>query len=349
MIIRSSRPEVIESPFEELDGNITPTERFYVRDHFPQPSLSLDQWCLRVEGKVRKTIEISYEDLLAMPSKTICATLECAGNGRTFLVPPVSGVQWQLGAVGNAEWTGVPFSAVLDRAGMSADAREVIFEGADRGEPEANGKPVPRGPIHFARSVPVEKAMRDVLLAYRMNGEPLNLAHGFPLRVIVPGWYAMASVKWLNRIVVSDKEFGGYFQTTDYAFWTREFGDSVRVPITRMQTKAQIAKPQPNERIPNNAHYEIFGAAWCGEAEIRKVEISTNGGTLWNQCTLLGESIPNSWRLWKFAWHTPTSPGPVTLMARATDSLGNSQALEHHHDCAEYMISFCLPIKVEIE
>src|SRR6202045_2762524 len=189
-IVRQEDPPNLEMPFEKLDGFITPTNSFYVRTHFPIPKIDKQTWRLRVEGEVEKSFEISYDELLKMHSTKIPATLECAGNNRNFLEPKVKGVQWGLGGVGNAEWTGVPLSILLDRAGVKSSAREIILEGADRGKPEDAKSP--SSEFNFARSIPLEKA-RDVLLAYKMNDVDLPAENGFPVRAIVPGWYAVAS------------------------------------------------------------------------------------------------------------------------------------------------------------
>src|ERR1700757_282216 len=203
-IVRGESPLNLEMPFETLKDFLTPTELFYVRTHFRIPSIDRDAWWLRVEGEVEKPFAINYEQLLELKSMTIPVTLECAGNNRNSLEPKVKGVQWGLGAVGTAEWTGVPLSDLLDRAVVRPDAREVILEGADGGKLED-----PKAPLNglkFARSVPLKKA-KDVLLAFKMNDVDLPPEHGFPLRAIVPGWYAVASVKWLTRIVVIDRPF----------------------------------------------------------------------------------------------------------------------------------------------
>src|SRR5438067_7677373 len=218
-IVRGEAPLNLETPFEKLDSFITPTESFYVRTHFPIPSIDRDAWWLRIEGEVEKPFAINYEELLDLEWKTIPATLECAGNNRSFLEPKVKGVQWGLGAVGTAEWTGVPLATLLDRAEVKSEAREVILEGTDGGALEEPKRP--SGKVQFARSIPLAKARKDVLLAYQMNGNDLPPQHGFPLRAIVPGWYAMASIKWLQRIIVTDKSFMGYYQTMDYAYWAR--------------------------------------------------------------------------------------------------------------------------------
>src|SRR6266481_8043624 len=230
-IVRSEEPLNLEMPFETVESFITPTNSFYVRTHFPIPKIDRDAWWLHLEGEVEKPFAINYEQLLKLESLTVPVTLECAGNNRNFLEPKVKGVQWGLGAVGTAEWTGVPLSVLLDRAGIKPQAREIILEGADCGKIEDPKSPA--GEINFARSIPLDKA-NGVLLAYKMNDVDLPAEHGFPVRAIVPGWYAVASVKWLTRIIVIDRPFNGYYQTLDYAFWRK----SELVPLREMQVKA---------------------------------------------------------------------------------------------------------------
>ena len=353
-IVRSESPLNLEMPFSTVDSFLTLTKSFYVRTHFPIPAIERDAWWLYVEGEVEKPFAINYEQLMALRSSTAPVTLECAGNNRNFLVPPVKGVQWHLGAVGNAEWMGVRLSALLDRVIPKPNACEVVLEGADRGmldDPKS-----PPGELKFARSISLEKARRDVLLAYKMNGEDLRPEHGFPLRAIVPGWYAMASVKWLQRIVVTDRPFNGYYQTIDYAYWKRtEFahwqrGENIAelTPLTEMQIKAEIARPAEGEPVSANTSVRVHGAAWACDADIAKVELSTDGGITWNDAQLLGESYPNAWRLWEFNWHTPSQPGQQTLVARAMDSLGRTQPSHRDPDLGTYMINHLLPIEVEV-
>ena len=284
MIIREKEPANLEMPFGTLDGFITPNDQFYIRSHFPVPPADLATWRLKIEGAIERPREWSCDELRALPSKTVPATLECAGNSRVFLVPKVKGTQWELGAVGNAEWTGVSLGEILRQAGVQSNALEVILEGADAGT--LSEAPKPAGKIHYARSVPLDKALDDVLLAYEMNGEALTPAHGFPLRAIVPGWYGMAAIKWLQRIVVTDRPFNGYYQTVDYAFWQREEAGVRLVPITEMQVKAAIARPGISEVIAAGANYKIAGAAWTSEGEIVKVELSTDGGGSWKTASL---------------------------------------------------------------
>src|SRR5438045_5691643 len=276
MITREKEPPNLEMPFSALDGFVTPSERFYVRCHFPIPKINEHGWRLKVEGTVARPFEVTMDDLRQMPTQTITVTVECAGNSRVFLVPKVKGVQWELGAIGNAEWTGVRLRDLLQRAGMANEAREIILEGADNGtiaEP-----PRPAGKINFARSLPVEKAMDDVLLAHSMNGEPLSAAHGFPLRAVVPGWYGMASIKWLQRIIVTDQPFNGYYQTVDYAFWRRDEAGPALVPLTTMQVKAEIARPEDNEIISANSKNLFKGAAWIAGAIVIRVVVGCEYG-----------------------------------------------------------------------
>ena len=341
-IVRSVDPPNLEMPFETLDGFITPTKSFYVRTHFPIPKIDRDAWRLRVEGEVEKPFQISYDELIRLESHKVPVMLECAGNNRTFLEPKVKGVQWGLGAVGNAEWTGVPLSILLERVGVKASAREVILEGADHGR--VDDPKAPAGELKFARSIPLEKARKDALLAHKMNDIDLPPEHGFPVRAIVPGWYAMASIKWLTRIIVIDRPFNGYYQTLDYAFWR----NNELVPLREMQVKAEIARPVTGETIPANSTYRIHGAAWTSDGEVTTVEISTNGGSTWSNATLLGESKPNTWRLWEFVWRTPAKAGKATLIARATDSRDRTQSVERDPDCGTYMINHLLPIEVEV-
>jgi DMSO/TMAO reductase YedYZ molybdopterin-dependent catalytic subunit len=346
MIIREKEPANLEMPFGQLAGFFTPNDQFYIRAHFPVPEIDPASWRLRLEGEVREARVWSLEDLRKLPATTVPATLECAGNSRVFLVPKVKGTQWELGAVGNAEWTGVSLGEVLRVTGLKEGALEVVLEGADSGA--ISDPPKPAGKIHYARSVPLGKALEGVLLAYEMNGEPLTPAHGFPLRAVVPGWYGMAAVKWLQRIVVTDRPYNGYYQTVDYAFWQRDAAGVHLVPITEMQVKAAIARPGVNEVIAAGTSYKVTGAAWTAEAEIVKVELSTDGGSSWQTASLGKEKARNSWRLWEYDWSVPPAPGRRVLLARATDSRGRAQPMERDPDRGSYEINHCLPIEVEI-
>jgi DMSO/TMAO reductase YedYZ molybdopterin-dependent catalytic subunit len=346
MIVREKEPLNLEIPFGALDGLITPVDRFFVRGHFSIPQIDVKTWRLRIEGEVDTPFELTYREIREMESRTITVTMECAGNGRAFLSPAAAGAQWERGAVGTAEWTGVLLSEVLTRAGLKISAREVIFEGADRGE--IKEPPGPAGEVHYARSMPVKKANQDVLLAFKMNGEELTPEHGAPLRLIVPGWYGMASVKWLTRIIASAQPFNGYYQTIDYAYWERGPSAPTLVPIAEMQVKAQIARPGIADAVRAGEIYQVRGAAWTADADITQVEISTDGGQTWHDTHLLGESIRNAWRLWEYEWKVPANPGKTTLMARATDSVGHTQPTERDQDRRSYLVNHLLPIEVDV-
>src|SRR6266404_3606522 len=335
-IVLSEEPLVLETPLENLGEFITPTKSFYVRNHFPIPKIDKNKWRLRIEGEVQKPFEINFDELSKLQSRKIPATLECAGNGRSFLEPKVKGVQWNIGGISNADWTGIPLSILLERAGMKSSAREIIFEGGDRGKLE--DPKAPRGEINFARSIPLEKA-RDVLLAYKMNDVDLPPEHGFPLRAIVPGWYAVASIKWLQRIIIANKPFNGYYQTLDYSYWKRDGEQARLTALSEIQTKAVIISPSEDEIVAANSSARVRGAAWSGTGEIKKIELSTDGGSTWSEAKLLGESKSNAWRLWEFDWKTPTKAGKTTLIARATDSSGATQPHDRDADRGTYMIT----------
>jgi DMSO/TMAO reductase YedYZ molybdopterin-dependent catalytic subunit len=256
-------------------------------------------------------------------------------------------VQWQLGAVGTAEWTGVPLSSLLERAGIDPATTDIVLEGADQGEPTKPSKPAK--PISFARSIPLEMARNGgILLAYKMNGQPLPEAHGFPVRAIVPDWYGMASVKWLTRIVALKRPYQGYFQTVDYAYWQNRDGFPNRVPVTALQVKSQLARPAIAEVIAPGTKYRVFGAAWSGGSPISKVELSTDGGKSFAAARLLGKQVDHSWRLWEFQWDVPAQSGNYTLMAKATDAKGNSQPSQRDKDREAYMINHVLPVDVQV-
>jgi DMSO/TMAO reductase YedYZ molybdopterin-dependent catalytic subunit len=347
LIVRQRQPDNLESPFGAASDFITPNDRFYVRSHFAVPQLDARTWRLRVEGAVERPLDLSYQELLRLPALTRAVTLECAGNGRSFLTPPTKGVQWGLGAVSNAAWTGVPLGAILKQAGLRRDAVEVVLEGADSGEPK--DPPKPTGPIHFARSLPLTREIQqNVLLAHQMNGATLPPAHGFPVRAVVPGWYGVASVKWLTRIVVTDRPFHGHFQTVDYAIWERSYGVPTRVPITEMLVKAEIARPGAADRIAAGASYLIHGAAWTGKADIAKVDVSADGGQTWNTAKLLGSQTRYAWRLWEYHWTAPAQPGSYTLLARATDTRGNTQEMQRQPDRENYLINHILPVPITV-
>lgn len=350
LITRQRDPENLEFPFSGLDTReyLTPNERFYVRTHFEVPELAAGNWRLSVEGHVERPYELGYDELRQMPSTEVTALLECSGNGRVFLKPPQVGIRWELGAVSTATWKGVPLSAVLERGAVNPGAVEVVLEGADRGEFKEPNPKTP-GVIPYARSLPIEKARApEVILAYEMNGRPLPARHGHPVRAIVAGWYGMASVKWLRRVLVTERRFDGYFQTFMYATWDRRHGLPTLVPVTEIQVKAQIARPAPYEAVRKGTRYRIYGAAWAGEADVAKVEVSDDNGRHWDEAKLLGDRVRYAWRFWELDWKVPDVAGRRTLLARGTDSRGRTQPMERDTDRRDAVISHVLPIEIEI-
>jgi DMSO/TMAO reductase YedYZ molybdopterin-dependent catalytic subunit len=344
-VTRQQDPPNVEYAFAAIESFITPVSAFYVRSHFKIPALDASNYRLKIDGAVDRSLELTLDELKQMQPVTRPATLECAGNGRVFLVPPVSGAQWELGAVSTANWTGVPLADVLSRAGLKPEAVEIIFQAADKGHPVEH--PIPPDEIHYAHSIPIAK-IPDAMLVYAMNGKPLTAVHGFPLRVVIPGWYGMASVKWVTRIIASPEKFRGYFRTVDYAYWSDLSGHSVHVPIEEMAVKAQISRPAKNEVLKPDQDYLITGAAWSGESEVAKVEVSTNGGADYQEARLIGPSVKHAWRLWEQPWRTPSLAGPLTLYARATDQAGRTQPIDRNKNNATYMINHVLPTEVVI-
>lgn len=348
MVIRQREPVNFEYPFDQIESFLTPNSLFYIRNHFEAPMLEMASYELKVDGAVATPLSLCYEEIRSMPSETCVATLECAGNSRIFLIPQTEGAQWQLGAVGNAQWTGVPLRYLLEKAGLSDDATEIVFEGADRGTPKE--KPVPPEPISYVRSLSRWKALSpEVLVAYQMNGQELPQNHGYPVRLIVPGHYGMASVKWLTGIHAIRGKFAGYWQTSDYAYWGKINGQPVRLPLGEMAVKSQIARPRTYEVLRGGQSYTIFGACWCGDAEVAEVDVSTDGGVSWEAAELLDAPLRFAWRRFQYAWQVPEQAQRYKLMSRAKDSKGRQQPEHHDPNFGSYVINHSLVIEVFVE
>ena len=318
MVMRSADPLNCETPISALmGGTVMPWERFYVRNHFDAPALDGEVWRLEVDGLVRRPLSLGLRDLMNMPAVVTTATLECAGNGRAFLMPPVGGEQWELGAVSTAEWAGVRLAEVLDRAGIKPGAQGVVFRAADRAPANHSG-----GASRFERSLTLDEVSEsEVLLAYGMNGQPLPVQHGYPLRVIVPGWYGVAAVKWLTEIEVVAHSFAGYFQTEKYVFEWERSGGLEREPVRQMRVRSLITEPASGAEV--GVAFEMRGLAWSGVAPIDRVEVSVNGEP-WQHAKLLGQPSMGCWQRWELMTQTGR-PGPVTLRSRATDRVGRTQ------------------------
>jgi DMSO/TMAO reductase YedYZ molybdopterin-dependent catalytic subunit len=307
-------------PLETLRDPITPIGLHYLLIHFDIPQVDATAWRLRVGGLVDRPLELSLGELKAREQRTVAVTLECAGNGRALTSPRWQSQPWLLEAVGTAEWTGTPLAPLLEEAGVQPSAIEVVFTGRDRGI---------QGGIDqlYERSLRLEDALRDeVLLAYAINGQPLPPQHGFPLRLIVPGWYGMTHVKWLDSITVVDEPFRGYQQTPSY--YLRSSEDDAGEPVTRMLPRSLVAPPgipdfATRTRFLDAGPCTLQGRAWSGHGPTERVEVSTDGGATWADATLEEPISDFAWRGWRYDWDA--RPGEHELCCRATDAAGNTQ------------------------
>ena len=307
-------------PLEALRHELTPPGLHYLLVHYDIPAVDPAAWRLGVGGRVERELELSLEDLRARPAVTVPVTMECAGNGRARLDPRPVSQPWLSEAVGTAEWTGTPLAPLIEEAGLAADALEVVFTGLDRGV-EGGEEQV------YERSLPVADALGDdVLLAYDMGGAPLLPQHGFPLRLMVPGWYGMTSVKWLRRITVVAEPFTGYQNATAYRF--RQDPDEPGTPVTRMEPRSLMVPPGipdflTRRRFLAPGRVRLEGRAWSGWGPIERVEVSVDGGATWRAAELGEPPGPAAWTPWSIDWEAP--PGEYELCARAHDATGRSQ------------------------
>ncbi len=317
MRIVTAEPLNAETSFEDLKEEITPQSRFFVRNHFRVPDVAPAKHVLEIGGAVKRTLKLRLEDLEGMGTRTVAVTLECAGNGRMGLRPLPAGEPWGLGAVGTARWTGVPLRAVLASARVRPEAIEILAVGADRGRPPDGAEKTP-----FARSLPLAKAMDpDTLLALHVNDEPLLPEHGAPIRLIVPGWYGMASVKWVERLEALAEPFRGYYQVGRYVY---DYADGTpHIPVRTMRVRSLIVSPLDGETV-RRGRVMVRGKAWSGECEVVRVQIEVDGDEASQSAKLLPARSPHAWRSWEFAWDA-TDPGRHVLRSRATDQDGNRQ------------------------
>src|SRR5690349_21308742 len=275
LIVRSFRFVDLETPVEYFNTWLTPVPRFFVRNHMHEPSeLDTPTWRLTIGGEVEKPLTLSLTELAKLQSHSVVNTLECAGNGRGFYRPQVPGIQWQKGALSTARFSGPRLHDVLQRAGVKPTGKHVMFRGLD----EVPGKVPP-----FIRSIPIEKALdSDTLIATHLNGAPLPKHNGFPARALTPGWIGAASCKWLTEIKVLEKEFEGNFMSPGYRVPNQPIkpGENVKPedthPVTALEVKSLITAPLDGSTARARA-LDIKGVAWAGEAEVTKVEISTDG------------------------------------------------------------------------
>jgi DMSO/TMAO reductase YedYZ molybdopterin-dependent catalytic subunit len=296
------------APLDQVDGTVVPSAQFFVRSNNPPPTIAPETWSLRIDGRVRQPLTIRLADLKARPARSQEVWLECAGNGRAHFDPAAEGNQWNDFAVSDAVFTGVSLGTLLDEAGVQPGANEIVATGADN---------------NFQRGLPLDVAiLPEVLLAWEMNGSPMPSVNGGPVRLIVPRWAGIASVKWPVRIEVVDEPFRGYFNADRYIFVDAQ-GNTLRT-VREMPVKSIIAWPAADGAIVPRRTHTVFGFAWSGQAPISKVEISVDSGSTWHRARLQPGHGPNAWTRWEFEW-TPASSGRARISARATDTQGNVQ------------------------
>jgi sulfite oxidase len=347
MLVRSARPEDLEMPLSGFADYITPIEHFFVRTHVYAPKVDLNSWRLRVDGEVTATLALTMEDLRKLPPIELVSVVECAGNGRAFYEPPVPGLQWGNGAVGNGRWRGVRLADVLKRAGIKDSSREILFDGAD----------VPLGTMpDFQRSIPVKKALdSNTILAYEMNGETLPVKHGFPLRVVAPGWASDSWVKWLTSIRVLNKEHDGFWIKSSYRHPGKPVAPGTAVPpeqmqpVTSLRVKSVIASPLDRAQALVGKPLTIRGVAWSGDAgPITAVDVSTNGGRSWTPAALRPDQRTSfGWRQWEIHW-TPPQEAYYTILARARDAAGNTQPLDQEWNPSGYLWNVVPRVGVDV-
>jgi len=319
MRVMTERPLNAETPVEHLRSWITANAVFFARNQgeIPKEPISLEQWELLLEGEVERPLRFAFGELLRMPKAIAANTLECSGNGRALLAEKASGNPWTIGGVGNAVWGGVWLRDLLGKAGLTERARHVAFEGFD--------KPLGSAGVQFIRSIPLEKAVESTLLAYEMNGEPLPLKHGFPLRALALGWTGANCVKWLRKITVLDRPFSGFFMDKVYRVFQKGHDPTPGGVVTGLKLKSIITQPSKGDTL-SLGPVTVLGAAYAGEGDVAMVEVSVDGGGTWSPASFIGPHESFSWRQWQFLWE-PGQPGDYTIMARATDSHGRQQPM----------------------
>ena len=310
LVIRNARALDAEAPLSALATFTTAPEHFFVRSHFGPPTQLPLAWTLAIDGQVERRVTFTVDDIRKVRGQTRPVTLECAGNGRgVFRLPKTSGVQWERGAVSTATWTGVPLATLLERAGLTPRARHFWMEAADQA-----GGSVPK----FLRSIPRDVALGDAFVAYAMNDRPIPLLHGGPLRLIVPGWFGMASTKWLTHIHAMPAESDNYFMAPGY-----RYGDGS--PVTTMRTKSVIAAPLAGQRV-SAGRLTVRGQAWTGAGTVRAVDVSVDGGGTWGAARLIDTPQRGAWRTWEA--DVTVRSGAALILARATDDSGAAQPMQ---------------------
>jgi len=328
MRVMTEKPLNAETPIESLRPWITDNEVFFKRNQgqFMETPLDLSGWRLNVNGLVEKKLSLTFEDIQRMPKVELADTLECSGNSRSLLKEKASGNPWTIGGVGNAIWGGTWLKDVLEKAGLKDNAKQVSFEGLD--------EPLGSAGIKFIRSIPLEKAISSTLLAYEMNGEPLPLKHGYPLRALALGWTGANCVKWIHKITVLDRPYEGHFMDKVYRIFQKGEDPKSGTIVKDMVVKSIIFEPLDRETLPAGV-VAIRGAAYAGEADIKGVDVSIDDGQTWDPATLIGIQQTYAWRHWEFLWDGRRA-GEYTIMARATDTRGRQQPETAHWNVLGY-------------
>ena len=319
MRVMNEKPLNAESPIEYLRSWITANSIFFDRNQgeIPEKPIALSEWELVIEGEVEEPLRVHFDQIYRMPKDTVVNTLECSGNSRSLLGEKASGNPWTIGGVGNAVWGGVWLRDLLNKSGLKKSARQVAFEGLD--------KPLGAKPVQFIRSIPIEKAMSSTFLAYEMNGEPLPLKHGFPLRALALGWTGANCVKWLCKIKVLDQPFEGFFMDQVYRVFQKGEDPKSGEVVTRLKLKSIITQPVKGEKLPAGM-VTILGAAYAGPIDVERVDVSVDGGQSWNRAAFIGPHQPFAWRQWQYLWEVGKK-GQYTLMSRAMDAEGRQQPI----------------------
>lgn len=347
----TSRPPNLETPLHYFKELVTPNNALFVRWHItPIPiSIDLSQWRLNIGGNVDSPLALSYDDLRTKFEKVVfTAVIQCAGNGRAFFEPRVPGAQWKNGAMGNITWTGCRVRDVLGMAGIKPGSVDVAFDGLDRGT-------IPSVP-DYVKSLPVDKALEeDVIIAYEMNGEPLSMLNGFPVRLVVPGWYATYWVKSLSDITVTDAPFEQFWMKTAYRIPDTACGcvepggkPKKTVPINRMTTRSLIIEPMEGAVVKRGRPIEIMGIAFSGGYSIKDVVVSTDGGRSWAQAKLGRDLGRYSWIQFRYPWR-PAKQGRYKLMAKATNSIGESQPVDGLWNPSGYLWNKIEGVEVDVK
>ena len=317
MRVMTETPLNAETPIESLRTWTTDNEVFFKRNqgHIKQRPVQLSAWNLIIEGLVKRDLQLSFEDIRRMPKVEVANTLECSGNSRSLLKKKASGNPWTIGGVGNAIWGGIWLKDLLKIAELKRNAKHVSFEGFD--------KPLGSARIKFIRSIPLEKAISSTILAYEMNGEPLPLEHGYPLRALALGWTGANCVKWLHKITVLDQPYQGFFMDKVYRVYQKGEDPRSGEVVKDIMVKSIITEPINGETLSTGT-VAIRGSAYAGEAEISKMEVSVNGGKTWIAARLIGIEETYAWRHWEYLWDAQKQ-GHYTIMSRATDTRGRQQ------------------------